>query len=128
MRAAIGARLGASIVGVRALAGGSINEAWAVALGDGRSVFVKANASAPADMFDAEVHGLAFLREGLLGVEGISVPDVIACEREYLVLGLRPPARTSTSYSGAGSRACTAAGLACSSASSATTTSAACRR
>lgn len=92
VRAAIGARLGASIVGVRALAGGSINEAWAVALGDGRSVFVKANASAPADMFDAEVHGLAFLREGLLGVEGISVPDVIACEREYLVLGLLEPA------------------------------------
>jgi fructosamine-3-kinase len=90
-RSAIGARIGARIVSARALAGGSINQAWAVELDDGRSVFVKANADAPADMFEAEVHGLAFLREGLAGIEGLSVPEVIACEREYLVLELIEP-------------------------------------
>jgi fructosamine-3-kinase len=88
LRSAIGARLGAAVVRVRTLTGGSINQAWAVELGDGRSVFVKSNAHAPEDMFAAEVHGLAFLREGLVGVEGISVPEVIACDEQFLVLEL----------------------------------------
>jgi fructosamine-3-kinase len=87
LRSAIGSRLGAPIVGARALEGGSINEAWAVTLADRRSVFVKANADAPADMFAAEVHGLGWLRAGLVGAE-LRVPEVIASEREYLVLEL----------------------------------------
>lgn len=89
LRSAIGARLGAPVVRARAVAGGSINDAWAVALGDGRSVFVKANAEAPADMFAAEVHGLAWLRAGL-GDE-LAVPEVIACERSWLALELIEP-------------------------------------
>lgn len=92
LRSAIGDRLGVAVVGARAIGGGSINEAWAVELADGRSVFAKANADAPADMFAAEVHGLAFLRAGLVGVDGVSVPEVIACEREFLLLELLEPA------------------------------------
>jgi fructosamine-3-kinase len=91
LRLAITARLGTSIVGVRALGGGSINEAWALELADRRSVFAKSNRHAPADMFAAEVHGLAFLREGLVGVEGLSIPEVYACERTFLLLELLEP-------------------------------------
>jgi len=92
LRSAIGSRVGAAVIDARALGGGSINEAWAIELEDGRAVFAKANAQAPADMFAAEVHGLSFLREGLkIGVEGLSVPEVIACEREFLLLELLEP-------------------------------------
>ncbi|MFO7564442.1 MAG: fructosamine kinase family protein [Enhygromyxa sp.] len=91
LRAAIAARLGGAVVGARAIGGGSINEAWALELADGSSVFAKTHRDAPADMFAAEVHGLAFLREGLRGVEGLRAPAVIACEREFLVLELIEP-------------------------------------
>src|SRR5690606_36234688 len=95
LRSAIGSRMGAAVIDARALGGGSINEAWAIELettgGPGRAVYAKANANAPADMFAAEVHGLSFLREGLIGVEGLSVPEVIACEREFLLLELLEP-------------------------------------
>jgi fructosamine-3-kinase len=93
LRSAIAARLGAAVVDARALGGGSINDAWAIELADGRSVFAKSNARAPADMFEAEVRGLSFLREGLVGVEGLCVPEVLACEREFLLLELLEPGR-----------------------------------
>jgi len=92
LRAAIGSRLRAGVVGARALAGGSISAAWAVELDDERSVFVKANASAPADMFAAEVRGLSWLAEGLLDEE-LCVPRVLACEPTFLVLELLEPGR-----------------------------------
>jgi protein-ribulosamine 3-kinase len=98
VRSAIATRLGTPIVGARALGGGSINDAWALVLGDGRSVFAKANRDAPADMFAAEVHGLAFLREGLVGVEGLCVPEVIACEPTFLVLELLEPGRARADF------------------------------
>lgn len=91
LRSAIASRLGAAVVRARALSGGSINEAWVIELAGGRSVFAKANRSAPEDMFAAEVHGLAFLRAGLLGVEGLRVPEVIACERSFLLLEMIDP-------------------------------------
>jgi fructosamine-3-kinase len=88
LRRALVERLDAAVVGARALGGGSINQAWAVELADGRSVFVKANAEAPADMFAKEVRGLAWLAAGLEGVSGVSVPGVIACAPGFLVLEL----------------------------------------
>lgn len=88
LRIKIGETLGAAVVGARPIGGGSIHAAWAVELGDGRSVFVKANAEAPPDMFSKEVRGLAWLRAGLEGVDGLSVPTVIACEQSFLVLEL----------------------------------------
>jgi fructosamine-3-kinase len=95
-RSAIAEALGSPLVSVRALAGGSISDAWAVELGDGRRVFAKTHEHPPPGMFAAEVRGLAFLREGLRGVEGLSVPEALAHGSEFLVLELveRGPARS----------------------------------
>jgi fructosamine-3-kinase len=61
LRAAIGAALGARVTGARALAGGDINEAFAIELSDGQRAFAKTNAKAPAGFFEAEARGLGWL-------------------------------------------------------------------
>jgi fructosamine-3-kinase len=76
-RAAIGRTLGASVREVRPLAGGDINEAYDVALSDGRRVFAKCNTRADAAMFEREACGLSWLGEaGALGV-----PEVLGVSR-----------------------------------------------
>jgi protein-ribulosamine 3-kinase len=87
-RSVVAKVLESEVVRASALAGGSINEAWAIELADGREVFVKSNADAPADMFAAEARGLAFLRDGLGHAEVLRVPEVVACTPEMLVLEL----------------------------------------
>lgn len=89
LRAALGERLGAAVARARVCRGGSISAAWAVDLDDGRAVFVKAKADAPADMFAAEARGLAYLRAGL--PDELSLPQVLACEPGFLVLELLEP-------------------------------------
>ncbi|NVB42246.1 fructosamine kinase family protein [Pseudenhygromyxa sp. WMMC2535] len=95
------ATLGAGVARARAIAGGSINAAWAVTLSDGREVFVKARSSsgAPAEMFAAEVHGLEWLRAAIselgsaFGDVQLRVPEVLACDPRgrFLVLELLEP-------------------------------------
>ena len=89
------ALLGATVDDVVPLSGGSIHGAWAVGLGDGRRVFVKASPELPPGMFAAERRGLAWLGEGLAragaGAEGLRVPAVLACADECLVLELLEP-------------------------------------
>ena len=63
------------------IAGGDINEAWRVELGDGRRVFVKTHAAPPPGMYEAEAEGLAGLAEGPL-----RVPRVIAAGDAFLAL------------------------------------------
>jgi protein-ribulosamine 3-kinase len=87
-RSVVAKVLESEVVRASALAGGSINEAWAIELADGREVFVKSNADAPADMFAAEARGLAFLRDGLGHAEVLRVPEVVTCTPEMLVLEL----------------------------------------
>ncbi len=79
--AAVSDALGTPIVRATPLSGGDIHEAYSVHLADGRCVFVKANASAPKDLFEAEARGLAFLRAGPL-----RVPEVLAVGPTFLVL------------------------------------------
>ena len=55
--------LGARVSAARRLTGGDINQAYALTLSDGRSVFVKTHPGPPAGMFAAEAKGLAWLRE-----------------------------------------------------------------
>lgn len=62
--------------------GGDINAAWHAELADGRTVFVKTNASPPAGMFAAEAHGLRWLAAP--GV--VRVPEVIGHDEHALVL------------------------------------------
>ena len=44
--------------------GGDINDAYRATLDDGRVVFIKEHADAPAGMFAAEAAGLEWLRAG----------------------------------------------------------------
>jgi fructosamine-3-kinase len=71
---AVGRQLGVAVTGSRPLGGGDINEAWALTLADGRTVFAKSNARAPAGMFAAEARGLRFLAEA----RALRVPEVLA--------------------------------------------------
>ncbi len=80
LRAAVERALGARVSSVARRAGGSINEAYAARLSDGRSVFVKTRDDAARDTFAVEARGLAWLREGL-GIAAVSelrVPDTLA--------------------------------------------------
>jgi len=65
--------LGAKVQRARTVAGGDINDAWAVELADGRSVFVKSNAAAARTMFAREAEGLRWLADA----RAIRVPDVV---------------------------------------------------
>ena len=49
----------AKIAGSQGVGGGCIHSTAVLTLQDGRSFFLKYNASAPADMFEREVEGLA---------------------------------------------------------------------
>ncbi len=94
VRGAIGRALGADVARVAHVSGGDINEAHAVELSDGRSVFVKTNSSAHAAMFPAEAKGLAWLAEA----RALRIPEVLAVSRggegpAFLVLELLRPGR-----------------------------------
>ena len=66
--------LGARVSDGRAVAGGNLNEAWRLELDDGRSVFVKTAADAPAGGFATEAAGLRWLGEA----GAIALPEVLA--------------------------------------------------
>jgi fructosamine-3-kinase len=91
-RAGIEAAVGARVTSSRPLGGGSINRAFAVALADGRHLFVKTNDDEPLGMFAAEARGLAWLAEaGALRVPAVVVegPGFLALE----LVGSARPAR-----------------------------------
>jgi fructosamine-3-kinase len=79
-QAQLGDALGSRVEAAQPVAGGDINEAYRVTLADRRVVFVKAHARAPAGMFEAEAHGLAWLRGP------VRVPAVLAVGEAYLAL------------------------------------------
>lgn len=58
----------------RSVAGGDVNEALRMTLGDGRSLFVKTRASAPPGFFEREAEGLAWLAEAA----ALPTPEVVA--------------------------------------------------
>lgn len=76
------AALGSRVVDATSVSGGDINDAYRVALADERVVFVKHGASAPPDLFAAEAHGLAYLRDA----HAIAVPDTLAVGATWLAL------------------------------------------
>ena len=89
LRAALGAALGSPVAHARSLAGGDINQAYEIGLGDGRRLFAKANPRSPRGMFAAEARGLAWLAEaGALRVPravAVSEPEATS---QFLVLEL----------------------------------------
>jgi fructosamine-3-kinase len=80
--AELGAAAGSPVASRRRIAGGSINEAYAVAFEDGRRAFVKTRAGAPAGEYAAEAAALAWLAEP----GAVRVPAVIACSERFLAL------------------------------------------
>ncbi len=74
LRNATEALLHESVASAAPVSGGDVAEAWRVDLVDGRTVFVKHQASAPKQAMTTEAAGLAWLRAP--GV--VSVPEVLA--------------------------------------------------
>ena len=89
VRDAVARALGAEVAEARSIGGGDINDAYRVALADGREVFVKTNARAPSTMFPAEANGLAWLAEP----GAIRIPEVLAGSEHFLALELIEPGR-----------------------------------
>jgi len=78
--AAVGAACGSDVRDARRVAGGDINEVWAMELVDGRRLFVKTRDDAAAGEYAAEAAGLHWLGEA------IAVPSVVAVDDRFLAL------------------------------------------
>ncbi|HET8953575.1 MAG TPA: fructosamine kinase family protein [Solirubrobacteraceae bacterium] len=87
--AELGAAAGSPVAASRRIAGGSINEAYAVDFADGRRAFVKTRPGAPAGEYAAEAAALAWLGEP----GAVRVPAVIACSERFLALEWVEPGR-----------------------------------
>jgi hypothetical protein len=61
----VGAACGSAVVSARRVAGGDINDAWAMDVRDGRRLFVKTRDCAPAGEYEAEAAGLRWLGEAI---------------------------------------------------------------
>lgn len=83
--------LALAVVATTPVAGGDICTSTRVRLSDGSSALVKTHPGAPDDFFTSEARGLAWLAEP--GV--IDVAEVLAAERDCLVLRWIEPARPS---------------------------------
>lgn len=66
----------------RPVRGGCINAALHLTFADGRHLFLKHNASAPAGMFESEAQGLCALRD----VDALVVPEVLLAAPHFLLL------------------------------------------
>ena len=76
--------LGSGVRDARQVAGGDINDAWAVELDDGRRAFVKTRAGAQPGEYATEAAGLRWLGS----VDGgLAVPEVLAVDDAFLALG-----------------------------------------
>lgn len=73
---------GAAVASVEPVAGGDLNDAFAVRLQDGARVFVKTRAGAPAAEYATEAAGLRWLAEP----GALAVPEVVAVGEEFLAL------------------------------------------
>ncbi len=71
---------GAAVVATRRVAGGDINDAWAMDTADGRRLFVKTRDDAAPGEYAAEAAGLSWLGEA------IAVPEVVATGERFLAL------------------------------------------
>jgi len=78
-----------AVTGARRVGGGSINEAWAMELADGRRAFVKTRGDAPAGEYASEAAALAWLAEP----GAVRLPAVIAQDETFLALEWVEPGR-----------------------------------
>jgi len=83
LAAEVGAALGRPVGGLRPVAGGMLNDAFAAELAGGGRIFVKAHAAPPPGTFAAEAAGLAWLAEP---AGAAAVPRVLAHSERWLAL------------------------------------------
>jgi fructosamine-3-kinase len=81
---AVGAALGARVVGLAPVSGGDINHALCASLSDGTRVFVKTQARAPARFFACEAQGLRWLA----AANALRIPAVLAVSEAPAFLAL----------------------------------------
>jgi fructosamine-3-kinase len=84
-------RLGTPIREAKRLAGGDINDAYALTLQDGNRIFLKTHPNPPRGLFEAEARGLRWIEEA----GAIRVPRVLGYSDQrpaYLALELLEPA------------------------------------
>src|SRR5262245_12863132 len=74
LRSELEQRLGCRVRDVRAVGGGDINEAYRVALDDGRALFVKTHPRPLPRMFECEARGLGWLAKA----RALRTPEVVA--------------------------------------------------
>lgn len=86
-----GELLGSAVVATTSVAGGDICTATRLRLSDGRSALIKTRPRAPATFFAVEGRGLAWLRDA----GGASVPEVLACAEDCLVISWVEPGHPS---------------------------------
>lgn len=79
---AIAAATGSAVAAVAPVGGGDLNDAYAVTLAGGASVFVKTRAGAPPDEYATEAAGLRWLAEP----GALPVPEVVAAGEAFLAL------------------------------------------
>lgn len=79
LAAAVGRTAGRAVTGGHAVAGGDINDAWAVDFEDGERAFVKSRHGAPSGEYTTEAAGLAWLAEP----GALRVPRVLAVGEEW---------------------------------------------
>ena len=97
LRDALASDLGSEIRAARPVGGGDINDAYEVQLRNGNKLFVKTHSKPPSGMFEAEAHGLQWLREAAT----IRVPEVLAVSDEapaYLALELLMPTKRAPGF------------------------------
>ncbi|MFA9269901.1 MAG: fructosamine kinase family protein, partial [Baekduiaceae bacterium] len=79
---ALAAATGSAVAAMRPVAGGDLNDAYAVDLEDGRRLFVKTRAGAPPQEYATEAAGLRWLAEP----GALCVPEVVAVGESFLAL------------------------------------------
>lgn len=79
---ALAAATGSTVAAMRPVAGGDLNDAYAVDLADGARLFLKTRAGAPLEEYATEAAGLRWLAEP--GV--LAVPEVVAVGETFLAL------------------------------------------
>jgi fructosamine-3-kinase len=92
-RAELEAALHSRVAAAEPVAGGDINDAFHVRLGDGRAVFVKTHARPPEGVFAAEAAGLDWLRTGALRLPRVVAVGAAWLALEWLALDAAPRAR-----------------------------------
>ncbi len=84
--------LGCAVAATAPVAGGDVSTTTRLRLSDGGTALMKTLPHAPDDFFEAEARGLVWLHEA----GGVSVPEVLAVDKDCLILRWVEPGRNTS--------------------------------